>query len=244
MDTNNFFVGGAGMFIQYHDVIKPAYFYALMRMIISGHTYGVPTDIVSDLSLGSMIEWYKSRRYINPLKQLDIEHKTDDKVLNDILSDVLSKDESIYSLSPLLNIGRMFSVYTSQHLSFPIYVYSEQYERGIENDCKSIFNGIKYEYVHGDLKECILNNCDQNFTYIFSDIELTKSSADILTGSYSHILQSTDYRYNYKDSYKNMKYDLEGMMFKHPFIRIGTTSSFDMEIVGDAFQNIVEYKES
>ena len=239
IETGNFFVGGEGMFIQYHDILKPVYLYAVMKMIITNETFGVPVNIIEDFSIASIIEWYKNRRYKNPIQQLDIEHKTDESILNQILSQVLSNDSSIYKLAPPLNIERMFSVYRSQHLSFPVFVYSENYEPGIEEDIKSILTGVDYKYVYGDLEECI-KKCDQNFTYIFSDIELVKSAANILHGTYSHVLLARDYRYNYIDNYKNFKYNLEDLMRKHPFIRLGTTTAMDIGLLDDAFDNISE----
>ena len=221
-DTNVYFSGGAGMFIQYHDVIKPVYLYAIIQMILTKQSYGLPINIVNKLSIISLIEWYVNRRFKNPLKCLDYADNISINQLDKLMIDIISKDSSIYRLAPVLNIEKMFQVYRSQHMSFPVYVYSEVEEPYIKDDCKNIFRGIDFHYFFGDLKECI-EKCDQNFTYIFSDIELVKSAAEILYGTCSHILLTRDYRYNYIDNHKTFRYDLKDIATNHPFIRIGTT---------------------
>jgi len=236
-DTKVFFVGGAGMFLQYHDIVKPAYLYTVIKMILTEKTYGLPVDIIKDFSITSIIEWYKNRRYINPLKQLDWAHQIDPKELDKLLFDLMKDDESIYTLSPMLNVDRMFYVYRQQHMNFPVYVYSEHEEPFIKKDCQNIFQGINCQYLHGDLRKAI-EKCDNNFTYIFSDIELAKEASEILTGTYSHVLVASDYRYNYIDNLKTFKYDLPDLMTRHPFIRLGTTTAMDMNFLKDAFENI------
>lgn len=242
LDTNDFFVGGAGMFIQYHDIIRPVYLYAVIKMIITNQTYGIPTKLIEDFSIASIVEWYKNRRYINPLKQLDFKHKSDDKTLDGILDKILKDDPSIYTLAPTLNIERIFSVYKSQQFSFPVYIYTEEYNELVKNDIETLLVGINHHYIYGDLPEAT-KNCRQNFTYIFSDVELVKSAAEVLTGTYSHILVASDYRYNYKDNFKNMKYDLMGLMRKHPFLRFGTTTAMSIELLEGKFDNVTNAPE-
>lgn len=237
-DTNIFFSGGAGMFLQYHDIIKPAYFYAIVRMIITDTSYGLPIDIIKHFSLLSILEWYKNRRYKNPLKQLDFYDQLDDKALDELLQQMLREDTSIYKLSPPLNTCRLFDVYRQQHMAFPVYIYSETEEPYIETDCEKILQGIDFKYVYGDLESAI-KRCDQNFTYIFSDIELVKNASEILRGTCSHILLARDYRYNYYDNCKTFKYDLQNLAKSNPYIRIGTTIAMDIMKMPDAFENII-----
>lgn len=237
-DTNAFFPGGAGMFIQYHDVLKPAYLYAIVKMIITDQTYGLPLFLLKDFSILSIIEWYIKRRYLNPLQQLDFMHKLDPDELNNLMQYILLNDDSIYKLSPPLNICRLFDVYRQQHMSFPVYVYSKEEEPYIAKDCENILSGIDYTYIHGDLKTAI-SKCNQNFTYIFSDIEMVNSASKILRGTYSHILLTRDYRYNYIDNCKTLKYDLQSLASANPVIRIGTTIAMDIRLMPNAFSNII-----
>lgn len=217
-DTNVVFSGGAGMFIQYHDVIKPAYLYAIYKMIASRNTYGLPIDIMSSMPITSTIEWYLNRRYRNPLRSLDYMHKLDVTELDQLMLDILKNDNSIYRLAPGLNIQKMLSIYNRQHMTFPIYVYSEHEEPYIAQDIKTVFRGIKCQYVFGDISNCI-KNTDQNFTYIFSDIELTKRACEILSGKFAHVIQAADYGYNYLNDFKTFKYDLKSLSSDHPFVR-------------------------
>lgn len=226
-DTNIFFSGGAGMFIQYHDVIKPVYLYAIVKMIITKQYFGLPVDIISNQSILSMVEWYVKRRYRNPLQCLDYAHRLDHEELDKLLQRILETDDSIYKLSPSLNIQQLFSVYRKQHMSFPVYVYSENDEPYIKEDCKDIFQGINFNYLHGDMENAI-KKCDQNFTYIFSDIELVKKSAKVLSGTCSHVLLTGDYRYNYVDNCHKLRYDLNDIASSNPFIRTGLTTAIQM----------------
>ena len=239
LDTNESFVGGAGMFIQYHDVLKPVYLYAVVKMILDNNTHGLPLNLIASLNIVSLVEWYRNRRYKNPLQQLDYMHKCDPTALDSFLSDFLKSDETIYSSAPLLSFRNMLSVYKSQYMTFPIRIYSKEYEEGIEKDCQNIFKNIPYLYLHGDLKECI-SKCDQNYTYIFSDIEEFKSCCKILGGTYAHVLLARDYRYNYTDAHKTFKHDLEMIMRENLPIRTGTISVLDGLDLNQTFSNIMQ----
>lgn len=236
-DTNVFFSGGAGMFIQYHDIVKPIGLYVPIAMILTGQTYGLPVNIIQNMSILSLVEWYINRRWKNPLKCLDYAGKIDPVYLDELFREIILNDNSIYSYSPSLNIARLLSVYNQQHMSFPVYVYSEQEEPYIKEDIKKVFHSIDVKYVFGDLEECI-RKCSQNFTYIFSDIELVKKAAKILVGTCSHILLADDYRYNYLDYRNTFKYDLKELMRTHPYIRVGTTKSMDMNKVVKEFTKL------
>lgn len=239
LDTNVFFSGGAGMFIEYHDVVKPVYLYAIIKMIVTNESFGLPINIIKNMSIFSIIEWYTNRRYINPFKCLDYNHYLDDDQLNGMLLEYLLHDDSLYKLSPTLNISKMLKVYNQQHMNFPIFVYSKYEEPYIKEDCKHIFPGIPIQYVYGDLENAI-KKCDQNFTYIFSNIEMVEIAAKILVGTCSNILLTRDYRYNYTDNFKTFKYDLNEIGSKYPFVRIGTTTATDMAQLAGSFKILKE----
>lgn len=230
IDSNTFFSGGAGMFIQYHDIIKPVYLYTIMKMIMTDASYGLPLFILKNMSDFSLVEWYTRRRYINPLKQLDFRNALKSEDLDNLLNDIIQHDDSLYKLSPSMNIQIMLEVAKQQHFSFPIFIYSENYEPYIETDCKHILTGFQFTYVHGDLKEC-LKKCDQNFTYIFSNVELVKNAAKILSGNCSHIIVANDYRYNYIDNMNHFKYDLNNLSKEYPYARISTFSVMNMNSI-------------
>ena len=239
LDTNAFFSGGAGMFIQYHDVVKPVYFYAVLKLIRTNITHGLPLHLIKDLSIFSLIEWYLNRRYTNPLISLDPSSKLDHSSLHSLLNHILANDPSIYTVTPLLNIQHMLAVYRQQSLSFPIYIYSEEYDSNISKDIPSLFPGIKTTYCHGNIDKAI-QQCDQNFTYIISDIELLPTMARILLGTCSHILIAKDYRYNYKDNRKTLKYNLKDISNEYPFIRTGITSVLDRNRLALAFLDSIQ----
>ena len=110
-DTNVFFSGGAGMFLQYEDLIKPIGLYTIVKMLISNISYGLPLHLLSEMTNLSMVEWYMNRRYRNPLRCLDFLHRLDSDELDDLYQRILAEDPSIYQLSAPLNVVRMMSVY-------------------------------------------------------------------------------------------------------------------------------------
>ena len=84
-DSAPFFAGGAGFFVEFHDIIKPVYLYAVVKMIMDESHYGLPVDIIREYSILSLVEWYKNRRYRNPLKQLDWADKIPLKDLDSLM---------------------------------------------------------------------------------------------------------------------------------------------------------------
>ena len=60
-DTEAFFSGGAGMFLEYYDIVKPVYLYATLKLLITDDNYGIPVSILKNFSVLSLIEWYKNR---------------------------------------------------------------------------------------------------------------------------------------------------------------------------------------
>ena len=232
-ETDKLFTGGSGLFLQYFDVVKPIYFYAVMKLV-HGDSYGLPADIIKNMSLGQLFEWYKQRRSINPLYSLDYESIIPTDQLDDLLQ-YLMNDESLYRVTPLLNIRRFIQVYCNQHMVFPFYIYTEEENKYIRKDVDSIFGSIPHRYVYGDLSQAT-KKCRENFTYIFSDVELLNNAANTLHGTYSHILLAEDYRYN---SFAGIpKYALKDIMARHPFIRTGTTQVMSIGVIGESFQNI------
>jgi len=238
-NTNVFFSGGAGIFMQYHDIVKPVYLYTIFKMVLIKKSFGLPLNIIQRMSILSLIEWYMKRRYINPLQCLDYRKILDTNELDELLWNILEADDSLYKLSPGLNIRLMMNVYKRQHMTFPVYVYSKREESHILKDCKQLFAGISVRYLYGDLKEAVAK-CDQNFTYIFSDIELVKELCKILTGTCSHILLAREYRYNYSDDCKTFKYNLYDLAQSHPFVRIGTTLATDLNQLALSFNHILQ----
>lgn len=214
------------MFIQYHDIIKPVYLYAIVKMMLTNDTHGLPFNIINQSSILSLVEWYIRRREINPLCALDFNHIGDHSMLDDILYNELISDPSIYRIASPLLIQQLFIPYQAHHMTFPVFVYSEREEPAIAEDAQRTIHGPVIKYLYGDLRSAI-QKCDQNFTYIFSDLELLKKAAEILHGTYSHLLLASDYRYNYIGGYKRMKYNLQEIAKSHPFIRIGLTTACD-----------------
>lgn len=241
-DTNIFFSGGAGMFIQYHDIIKPVYLWAVLKMILNKENCNLPINILSHSRSMSLIEWYVNRRYQNPLISIDYLKKYQHSDLDKMLLDLLNEDESLYRLAPTLDVYKMLSVYRKQHMTFPIFIYSREYEQYIEKDIAGIFNGMPVKYLYGDLRSAV-SNCNQNFTYMISDIELFKELADILIGSCSHLLLAHDYRYNFSDDHKTLKYNLYEMSKTHLYLKIESFSIANLnELVIETEKVLSSYK--
>lgn len=223
IDTNSIFSGGAGMFIQYNDIIKPLGLYVIVKMMLMDESYGLPLEILKEMTNVSLVEWYVNRRYKNPLRCLDFLHKLDPNEIDQLYQNILTNDPSIFKLATPLNVVKMLSVYRMQHMNFPVYIYHPFESQAIKDDCSQLFNGVNIAYAFGDLDH-ILKRDKQNFTYIFSDIELVKQAAEMLIGTCSHVMLAQDYRYNHGKLNK-FRYDLIDLAKKHPFVRMGLTGA-------------------
>jgi len=233
-DTRRMFSGGAGLFIQFQDVVTPINLFAIIKLLITDVSFGIPINIIKDLSLLSLAEWYINRSFINPICSLDYEHQLSPKEADELLRKIL-QDKSIYDYSPRFNVGLMLDVYRYQKMNIPIYIYSPYPDPNIEYYCNKNFPDIRIQYLQGDLIQNI-KKCDNNFTYIFSDIELVKQAVELLRGSYAHILLAEEYRYNYKDNFHIFKYDLDNLTYNNPFCIVGTTLTINSKTLANSLQ--------
>lgn len=241
-DTNIFFSGGNGLFIQYHDIVKPVYLWATIKMILNKDKYNIPINILSHNKSLSLVEWYIKRRYQNPLICIDYLNKYQHTELDKMLFEILDADLSIYSMAPTMIVCKMLSVYKSQHMSFPIFIYSKEYEKNIEIDIGNTFPGLPVKYLYGDL-ETAVKNCDHNFTYMISDIQLFKELSDILINTYSHLILAHDYRYNYIDNNKTFKYNLFDISKNNLCFRVESFAAMDLHKTAiEAEKILLSYK--
>jgi len=239
-DTNVFFSGGAGMFIQYHDLVRPVYLMAIIKMLLGGPTFGLPIEVLRSMPIESLIEWYVNRRYINPIKCLDFKNLLTTEDAADIMKKILDADPSIYTMAPTMNIHRLLYAYSKQHMGFPVYIYTREFEDGVKRDCEGLFPGITAKYLYGDLRRCI-EKCDQNFTYMISDVDLLPEMAAILVGNCSSVIVAHNYRYNFKPKSKEFKHSLEEIETRFPFIRIDTNTVFTPD---DLLQQLKELSDN
>lgn len=239
-DTNAFFAGGAGIVIQYEDTIKPIQLFALIKMIRNDISFGLPIKTLAEFTQRSLIEWYINRPHPNILKSLDYQNKLDEELADQLVYEILSKDASLYHLSPELNIVSMLDVYVSQHMQIPVKIYHKIPDDHIIQDMRHRFKKMNIEFVSGSLKELVDQTHINNFTYIFSNIEYVKEICDYLLGSYSHVLLASDYGYNKKGT--KFRYDLLELQRTHPFLRIGILSCINMNNILRSFDALaVDY---
>lgn len=222
-----FFSGGGGFFIDYFDVVRPLYLFTVLDMIMNNLTFGLPVDIIKDMSCGAILEWYVKRRYVNPLKCLDFYNIINDKELDDCLDEYITRFP-IYRLCPDMNIHKMMDVYRNERMEIPVFIYTEKEYDFVKEDIHLSFPSINKLYLHGDLNTA-LERCAPNFTYIFSSIDRLKIACDHLKGTCAHILLSNEYRYNQAKINQPIESELYNMMISTPYLRIGTTSSIDLE---------------
>lgn len=227
VSPNGFFSGGGGFFIEYFDIVRPIYLFIIIDMIMTNNTFGLPTDIIESMNNKSIIEWYIKRRYINPLKCLDFYNIINLDELDSLLDDYITH-VPLYQVCPTMNIHKMMEIYKNDHLDIPVFIYTEKEYQHVKNDIHMSFSGINVRYLTGDLVKC-LQSCGPNFTYIFSTMNALKIAVDFLKGTCAHVLLSREYRYNQVGLPISLEQELGGIMQANPFVRIGTTTSVDME---------------
>jgi hypothetical protein len=219
METKKWFSGGGGFFIQYFDIIKPVYLTLINKLLMMKAQVPFALDMLSGWSQPSLSEWYLHRKHINPFIDLDVNDLVPKETLDSLLKQMLHEDPSLFELSPRMKFHEMMKMCTPLRLHFQLYVYSEEYFEGIDKDVKDTFSFLSPVYLHGDLDKA-LRKVDQNFTYIFSDIEMARNAAELLSGKMSHILISNDHRYNYTDNFETLKHQPEELMMKYPVCRV------------------------
>jgi len=233
-DTRKLFSGGGGLFIQFQDVVTPIYLFAIIKLLLTDASLGLPISIIKDMSILSLAEWYIKRSNINPIQELDYKHQLSSQDANTLLYKIL-EDRSIYDHSPVFNVGLMFDVYKHKKMNIPIYIYSEYNDPHIEYFGRKHFPDISFKYIYDDLSSAI-KKCNDNFTYIFSNIEFFKQACELLKGSYANILLAQEYKYNYIDNCVTTKYPLEELMFNNPFILTGITRVINVKTLANSLQ--------
>ena len=231
------FFGGSALIVQYHDVLKPVYLTAIIKMLMNKNLqFGLPFDIIKSFSLLSLIEWYKGRSFINPLKLLDPNRKATNEQLQQMLNIIL-KDNSIYKLSPLLDTIRLIIASEQNKLDVPLYIYSEQFEEGIDKDL--YYMQMNCKYIHETIKT-LIERTPPNATYLFSNIDLLKDSLELIDPKKSaNFILVSDYRYNFlNNQYKYNFSDLLSKLFK-PFIMINNISIFNNLRVMNDYTNLL-----
>ena len=233
-DTSKTFSGGAGIFIQFEDAVTPIYLFAIIKLIITDVSFGIPIHLIKDMSILSLADWYIKRSYINPIEQLDYEHQLSSEQAQELLYKIL-KDKSIYDYSPLMNIGPILEVYKHYKMSIPVYIYSHNNDPNMEYYCQTHFSNLKLIYLYGELKDNI-KKCVDNCTYIFSDINLLKQACELLKGSFANILLAGEYKYNYFGNCVLPKYNILELMNNNPFVVTGITSVVNTKTLAAALQ--------
>lgn len=212
-DAGHTFYGGSSLFIEFHDIIKPVYLMAIIKLIMSDKKYrfGLPVEMIENFSLISIIEWYLNRSHINPLKLLDPARKATDEDLNSLLHKILDSDPKLYLTAPLLNAEKLISIIRLQKLGIPILVYSEQFEPNIE-PCLSTWSNTSY--IYGPFEQ-VITKVPNNSSFIFSNIEYAKRLIDsVKFDTLGSIMIASDYYYNFKNK-GIYKYDFIDEMVKH-----------------------------
>ena len=226
-NTNSFFSGGGGMLVQYHDIIKPVYLLAIIKLILNGNAYGLPIQILDGMSILSLIEWYMKRRDHNPLVSLDFNHIIEKEELDNLLKVVL-KDEGLYKLSPTLNVYKQLNAMQEQSINIPVYIYNDYEDENIIQDCKSLFPRLNLGFKFGNIVD-VVKSCEQNFTYILSQIEKVVDIIKCNEDKFSHILIPQEYRYNYIDNYRELKYEVKSLLKDNHYIRLGFNNAVDYD---------------
>lgn len=232
-NTDSLFVGGAGMFVEYHDIIRLVDLFVVVRMMLTEESFGLPVHILKGMGVAPMTEWYLKRPNQNPFTALDYNHILDIHELDQLRSQILDSDPSIYQYAPYTNFYKMLQLMRDQQIGIPVYVWTPTPEVNIQQDLATM--PIHPTYVSGSL-ESALSKTGNNFTYIFSDISHAKVAADIINDRYAHILIPTEFRYNYQDHMKTLKYTIQKLN-----IRFSQIPMINYKEIGAAFSKLSEH---
>jgi len=234
-DTSKF-TGGAGLVIQFEDVVTPVYLFAIIKLILTNETFGIPIHLIKDMSILSIAEWYIKRNNQNPILDLDYKHQLSKNQADTLLYNIL-KDKSIYDFSLPMNIKLLFEIYEYKKMNFPIYIYSQFNDPNIEYYCLKHFPSTKIKIIDTiDIIKAIDSLSSDNYTFILSDIELFKKAVEYLHGYHAHVLLAEEYKYNYIDNCRTPKYDITELMMNNPFVLTSLTSVLNPKALANSLQ--------
>lgn len=196
MPFNPFTLRDEYILIEYKDVIKcPS---AGMLQLIKDEYIEDMKDLIDTRKLQRM-DFKNIQRYCieRPFKNILDYIKIIDFNTDDIYNALYNNCNDLYEKLPLMIMGEAVFMLISQKFTKKIYIFSEEYDKKIEDDIIEKFGEHKnIFYVAGSFAD-ILNNIEQPTSYMLSDVDKVKTILKLNKQEYSEIMIA-QYGYNYE----------------------------------------------
>lgn len=185
------------IFIEYDGIIKSPIPYILNKLqakeFKDNYKDFIDYSKFENFDEPHMLSLISRRLYKNILKYLATDTFDYDLTYNDLLS----RYDDVYAKSKLLSIGQSISILTHQSFVTKVYIYSEVYDKRIENDISSEYSKLNnIVYVSGDFKSVIEEIPERITSYILQDIDYVSMLIDMKKLEYTNVLIAK-YGFNY-----------------------------------------------
>lgn len=180
LTTDTPFQNSQAIFLEYDDIIKCPQFvlaYTIKDDPVLQSIFDLSSIIGLDLE--ELFEWYENRKFRNifmnfPMQPAYNHFNTEEdhvNFCNDLLKNISEQMPDIYTTDSWLNFAGTLSLLFDSRLVHDIYIYSEEYNKFIEDDIKKNY-GASVHYVYGNLSDVLNeNNVPRDSTYVFSDMD-------------------------------------------------------------------------
>lgn len=204
--------------VEYMDLIKNPYL-----TVINTARNNQKLDNVFDLnalktySNVALLEWYLTRKHINPFMNLSCKLDLDD-IKREIFCDGLLKEhlnfsDRFYTSTMELPLIESLITMKSSKISNDIIIYHPYDNDFAKKDLKQL-TGHDFTFMT-DFNE-VMDTAGANSTYILSDINHIDEMKEKGILAYSSITLPVEYRYN-KKNMTDMRIDFEGLFKDNPF---------------------------
>lgn len=220
----NIFYNCEAIFIEYNDIIK-APMATLLNVIKSNKKLGEIMDFskINKLSSKGLLEWYVTRKHINPFEDLIKPGIPYDKEnIDGLLYNQLTCSKNFIDYSEPLLFMQTLKILMSREIVKKIFIYSPIKLPGLEEDVK-LYLDKDVTFLYGTLEDA-LKKVPNDSTYVLSDIEKVNILDDCGKLNMNAILVPYSYRYNYMLTNKvevKVNFDklLDKCVFKYAFFK-------------------------
>lgn len=229
--NNNVFLNTDSVFIEYHDVIKSPYFTLLIYLADSkfdGIDDIMDLSEVKGLDLDALYEWYLNREHQFLLDNFQFREgitfsnpmDTDGNMWKmDFTYSMFENIPDIVFRDTALNFVTTLAVLIKKNIVKKYYIYTERYNKNIEDELRDAFPNVKYVY-GGDLSKVLeKEDISNNTTFVLSDIKKILAIKRANKLDLSSIIIADKYQYNYNGKTEEPILPLD-MIFKENIFKL------------------------
>ena len=210
--TNPFTLREEIILMEYKDTIKcPSA--GILQLIKKDYIEDMK-DLI-DINKLQRMDFKNIQRYCieRPCKNILDYIKTVDFNTDEIYNALYNNCKNLYKDLPLMVMGEAVYLLASQKFTKKLYIFSEEYDKKIEEDIENVYGDQKKVYYVAGAFGDILNQIEQPTSYMLSNVDNVQKILDMGKQEYSEIMVA-QYGYNYmvKDGIIQIKGEYDELM--------------------------------